>query len=525
MPDVPADHVGDGAAGPSPSGRPSSPSSTSSHQRGSAPRRPFARVLRVDLVDLVVGVRARARWRRTSCARAPSRARCGSSAGTGPTAACPSSSRNTCAVHSCTARPANSLGLSSTRDERVAAEHAAHRAAAAPTTRARSPSRTRARRAAGRPSSGRACSARDRGDLVLADRACRRRRAAAARSARPTRVFGAVRRDRTTAGCRRRRPRRRCGTCRASAAVVRRHRMRLGDADARAQARDALVGDASRRRPCRRSLIVDIVRNTVPTVTEALPDTIPSIVERAATKFADTEALVDEHARLTFVAARATRPVVAARGARSRPASSPATASRSGRRTSPSGCIAALGIYARRRASSSRSTPGSRAPKRRTSSTAPSAKLLFTVTDFLDTDYVDAAPQRRDPSPSLEQIVVLRGRRPRATVSWDDVPRGRRSRRRARDRAPRGRGHAAARLSDILFTSGTTGQPEGRDAHARRERRGLRRVGDGRRPARTATATCRQPVLPHLRAEGRASSRASSRARRSSRTRCSTSPR
>ena len=43
------------------------------------------------------------------------------------------------------------------------------RVAAAPTTRARSPSRTRARRAAGRPSSGRAARRRDRGDLVLAD--------------------------------------------------------------------------------------------------------------------------------------------------------------------------------------------------------------------------------------------------------------------------------------------------------------------------------------------------------------------
>ena len=39
-------------------------------------------------------------------------------------------------------------------------------------------------------------------------------------------------------------------------------------------------------------------------MTEGLPDTIPSVLERAATRFADTEALVDERSRLTFAELR-----------------------------------------------------------------------------------------------------------------------------------------------------------------------------------------------------------------------------
>ena len=48
-------------SGPFTIGPTSSPSSTSSHQRGSAPRARSRLVLRLDLVDLLVGVRPRAR--------------------------------------------------------------------------------------------------------------------------------------------------------------------------------------------------------------------------------------------------------------------------------------------------------------------------------------------------------------------------------------------------------------------------------------------------------------------------------
>ena len=80
----------------------------------------------------------------------------------------------------------------------------------------------------------------DLGDLVLADQGVAADQHAAGRSARPS-GSSRRRRGRTTAGCRRRRPRRRAGTRRWSAPVVRRLRVRLGDADARR--RHPLVGD------------------------------------------------------------------------------------------------------------------------------------------------------------------------------------------------------------------------------------------------------------------------------------------
>ena len=74
-------------SGPFTIGPTSSPSATSSHQRGSAPRGASAAYWASMRGDLVVGVGGRARRRRTSCAPGPSCARCGSSAGTAPTAA------------------------------------------------------------------------------------------------------------------------------------------------------------------------------------------------------------------------------------------------------------------------------------------------------------------------------------------------------------------------------------------------------------------------------------------------------
>ena len=155
-------------SGPFTIGPTSSPSLTSSHQRGSAPRARFARVLRLDLVDLLVGVRRELDRVVLLASRAPSRARCGPSAGTGPRAACPSSSRNTCAVHSWTARPGELARLVEHGDERVAAEHPALRVQ-------RRPPLAGARRVERVHAAQRialhqvAVLGRDRGHLVLAD--------------------------------------------------------------------------------------------------------------------------------------------------------------------------------------------------------------------------------------------------------------------------------------------------------------------------------------------------------------------
>ena len=139
------------------------------------------------------------------------RARCGSSAGTGRTAPGRRSRANTSAVHSCTARSANSLSLSCTPTSALRRVDPRARAQRVPPLAEATRSRTRARRRAGRPSAAPWSRPRAGVDLVLADE-----RVAADEVGRGDRAApaGARRRsrDRTTAGCRRRRPRRRGGT-------------------------------------------------------------------------------------------------------------------------------------------------------------------------------------------------------------------------------------------------------------------------------------------------------------------------
>ena len=88
------------------------------------------------------------------------------------------------------------------------------------------------------------------------------------------------------------------------------------------------------------------------------------------------------------------------------------------------------------------------------------ARLLFTVTDFLSANYVELLRETGEELPGLEQIVVLRGDAPEGTVAFADfVERG--------AAVPREEAHermAAVEptdLSDVLFTSGTTGKPKG----------------------------------------------------------------
>ncbi len=87
------------------------------------------------------------------------------------------------------------------------------------------------------------------------------------------------------------------------------------------------------------------------------------------------------------------------------------------------------------------------------------ARILFTVTDFLDTDYV-ALLREADGGSGLDEIVVLRGTVPEGTTGFA----------RFLDRADRvaefaGDDRAAAVSGDdlchIMFTSGTTGLPKG----------------------------------------------------------------
>ena len=88
------------------------------------------------------------------------------------------------------------------------------------------------------------------------------------------------------------------------------------------------------------------------------------------------------------------------------------------------------------------------------------AKVLVTVTDFLDTDYVAMLDAAGADLPALETTVVVRGPASGGAVSLDDFLG------RANDDARAEVARRAAALgpedpSDILFTSGTTGVPKG----------------------------------------------------------------
>jgi acyl-CoA synthetase (AMP-forming)/AMP-acid ligase II len=88
------------------------------------------------------------------------------------------------------------------------------------------------------------------------------------------------------------------------------------------------------------------------------------------------------------------------------------------------------------------------------------ARVLFTVRGFLDNDYVAMLRASDVKCPALAQIALLRGDATEGALSWgeflrlgENIP--------VREALARAASVAPGDLSDIIFTSGTTGHPKG----------------------------------------------------------------
>ena len=190
---------------------------------------------------------------------------------------------------------------------------------------------------------------------------------------------------------------------------------------------------------------------------DLLPQTIPAIVERAAREYASLEALVDERDRITFPQL-ADAAVTVARALISSGVE-PGDRVAIWAPNTTEWVQAALGVYAAGAVIVPLNTRFKGAEAAYIIDRAR-AKLLFTVTDFLDTNYVELL-RAAGPVSSLEQIVVLRGARPRAPSTGRASSRGRPDAR-VRGRGPHRRAHRRLALRHPLHV--------GHDREARRAR-------------------------------------------------------
>jgi acyl-CoA synthetase (AMP-forming)/AMP-acid ligase II len=184
--------------------------------------------------------------------------------------------------------------------------------------------------------------------------------------------------------------------------------------------------------------------------------TIPKALDRAAARYAGVEALVDGDVRLDFAALHA----AADEAARAFIASGVEKGDRVAiwAPNMAEWVIVALGAHCAGAVVVTMNTrfKGNEAAYVLQRS---GARMLFTVTDFLDTDYVALLGDRAR-VPAVEELVVLRGPDRAGTISWQAFS----SRAADVDRdtsAARAASITADDSSDILFTSGTTGSPKG----------------------------------------------------------------
>ncbi len=191
-------------------------------------------------------------------------------------------------------------------------------------------------------------------------------------------------------------------------------------------------------------------------MTSAPWNTIPRLIDDAAVRFGDNEAMVDGDVRWNFTEFRA-QITQAARALM-------ASGIEPGDRVAlwaPNvweWAVAALGVHM----AGAIVVPINTRFKGREAAfvlRTSRARMLFTVTDFLDTDYVALLRESEQPA-SLEEIVVMRGTCPDGTVAFADFC----DRSHGVDdeaRAARSASVGGDDICNIMFTSGTTGDPKG----------------------------------------------------------------
>lgn len=201
----------------------------------------------------------------------------------------------------------------------------------------------------------------------------------------------------------------------------------------------------------------------------ALPETIPGLLRRAAERWPEADGLVEGDVRLTFaeLADQAETSVRAAMAAGIEPGDRAAIWAPNIREwvLAALGVLGAGGVVVPINTRFKGGEAGYVIEK-------AGATVLFTVTDFLGTDYVAmlreamGGPEGHDTPvaglPSLRRIVVLRGPAPEGRdfgsylqgVDGSELP--------SREQAlARMEAVSPDDLSDIIFTSGTTGKPKG----------------------------------------------------------------